>query len=517
MKKIIVFLSFFLIIPFHSSFSIFLQVQGLEDSYIKRVVVSPFDSEIIYVCSEKFLYRKQSEKGSFEKIEIFNSEEIRHIFFDSLYADILYIVTSRHVYKLNDRLGKLFSLSDIDDEIIFTAVKYKEMLYVGTSKGLYSASENDLIWRKIKGLGEAATYFLEPGDKGLYLANERGVYFLENGEKIERLFVLRKEQAVDEEGLVAQVIKIDIFNKDRIWLGTNRGLFVSEDKGLNWKKFYTPGIGSLFINCLNQTKLQNNAIYAGTVKGFFMVDFKRDRSRQLFEGLSSSYISWVDFTPKGKIYLATSKGLFENNYFTSIFPKDNLEVTLEEAFLVEENQETVLSYKEIDLEDSLEAILEGEPSVGEIQEAALLYNEVDPDKIAKWRKNLKNRAFFPEVSVDYDKTIWGSSSNGGSYYVGPYDWGISLSWDLADLIWNSSQTSIDTRSKLNTQLRLDILDEINRVYFERLRLKREVSVAAMSEDELFKSKLRLAELTAIIDSYTGGYLSQRVKEQNKKQ
>jgi len=94
-------------------------------------------------------------------------------------------------------------------------------------------------------------------------------------------------------------------------------------------------------------------------------------------------------------------------------------------------------------------------------------------------------------------------------------WDISLEWDLADLIWNPSQaSSIDTRSKLNTQLRLDILDEINRVYFERIRLKRELSQDNLTEEDLFKKQLRLLELTAIIDGYTGGYLSKRIGERN---
>ena len=513
MKKLIFFLSLFLFIPFHNSFSLFQPVRGLESGYIKRVIISPFDPEVIFVASKNSLYRSREGSYDFKKIAVFKDEEVEHIFFDSSLSDILYIVTSRHFYKFTNELEALFFSPD--GEVIFGAAKHKGVFYLGTSKGLYSASEDALIWRKIKALSGFSVYSPEPDEEGLYLATERGAYFLKNNKKAERLFVMRKEEAIGEEGLAAQLIKIDIFDKGRLWLGTNHGLFVSEDRGINWRKLYIPGIDNLFINSLVQTKLQDNTVYLGTTKGFFMVDFKRNTSQQLFEGLHSSYICWAEFTPKGKIYLATSKGLFENDYFTSIYPQDSMEITLEEEPFVEEIQEVILSYKKIDFRDSLEMVLEKEPLVGEIQEAALLYNEVDPDKIKNWRKSLKYRALFPEVSVDYDKTIWGN--HGGSYYVGPYDWGVNLKWDLADLIWNPSQTSIDTRSKLNTQLRLDILDEINRVYFERLRLKKEFSVAEMPEDELFKKKLRLAELTAIIDGYTGGYLSKQIKERNAKQ
>ena len=481
MKKLIFFLSFFLIIPFHNSFSLFRPVQGLESGYVKKVIISPFDSEIICAASKNSLYRSCKGSSDFKKIAVFKDEEVGHIFFDSFLADTLYIAASRHFYKFTNELEVLFSSPD--GEVIFTAAKYKGIFYLGTSKGLYFASEDTLIWRKIKALRGFSVYSLESDEKGLCLAAEKGAYLFKSNKRIERLFVMRKEEDAEEAGLVAQLLKADIFDDGRLWLGTNHGLFVSEDRGANWRKLYIPGIDNLFINSLVQTKLQDNTIYLGTTKGFFMVDFKRNVSKQLFEGLHSSYICWAEFTPEGKIYLATSKGLFENDYFTSIYPRDSLEI-----------------------------VLEGEPLVGEIQEAALFYNEVHPDKTREWRRNLKYRALFPEVGVDYDKTVWGSSS--GTHYVGPYDWGVNLKWDLADFIWNPSQTSIDTRSRLTTQLRLDILDEINRVYFERLRLKRELSITEMPEEELFKKKLRMAELTAIIDGYTGGYLSKQIKNQN---
>jgi len=497
-KKIIFLLSFFLIIPFHNSFSLFRPVQGLESGNIKRVIISPFDPEVICVASSNSLYKSRDGGREFEKVAVFKDEEVQHIFFDSYLVDTVYIITSRHLYRLKEGLERLFSSPD--DEIIYTAAKNKGLLYIGTSQGLRVASEDVLIWRKIKALGDLLIYFLEPDEEDLYLATEGGAYLLKDDERGERLFAMRREGTVDEEGLAARIIKVDIFNEGYLWLGTNRGLFVSEDRGINWRKLYISGIDNLSINCLVQTKLQANTIYLGTTKGFFMVDLGRNSSKQLFEGLHSSYIYWAEFTPEGKIYLATSKGLFKNDYFTSAYP-----------------------------EDSLEVVLGGEPSIQEIQQAALFYNEVSPDKIRKWREGAARRAWLPKFNVGMDADIdeqyhWAGTSVSSYYLVsqGPNDrslgWDVSLEWDLANLIWNPSQaSSIDTRSKLNTQLRLDILDEINRVYFERLRLKREFSIAEMSEEELFKKKLRLAELTAIIDGYTGGYFSQQIEDQNARQ
>ena len=136
-------------------------------------------------------------------------------------------------------------------------------------------------------------------------------------------------------------------------------------------------------------------------------------------------------------------------------------------------------------------------------------------KLAKWRNRLKYRALFPRISLGYDKTV-NYDSGSDKYFIGPYDWGVSLSWDVGDLIWNTYEDDVDTRARLNTQLRLDVIDEINRVYFERLRLKSEILGTSFKKDDLFKKELRLIELTAVIDGYTGGFFSQKKKELNER-
>ena len=117
---------------------------------------------------------------------------------------------------------------------------------------------------------------------------------------------------------------------------------------------------------------------------------------------------------------------------------------------------------------------------------------------------------MPKVTVGFNNNVYGSSS--GAFAVGPEDWNVNFSWDLSDLVYNSDQTSIDTRSKLMVELRNDILSEATRIYFERRKLQLEMMSLEqdVSRDGLDK-KLRLMELTALLDRLTGGRFTNVLK------
>lgn len=484
------FLAFlFMALPLSNALALFYPLDKIDDAHIKRVVISPFDDNFLYVASRNSLFISKDKGKTFSKACVFKDEEISHLFFDAQSVNTLYLVTTRHFYRIKDKMEMLFNAPE--EAIILSTAKLKSNIYVGTSDGVYAAEEDAFKWRKVAGLQEGiSVYFIEPVGKDLYLATSKGVYALRENDVLERLYVLRdKEVSVEEEsGVTANIIKADIFDKDKIWLGTSRGIVFSKDCGKTWEKLYLEGIDNLNISSIAQTTLEKDTLYVASPKGFFKVDLKNKISTQMFEGLSSSEISWVAFSSGGEIYLATSQGLFVNQYFTAPSKPASVEIMLGK-----------------------------EPTIREIQEAAMRYNDTHPDKIRQWRTALRFRALFPTLNLDYDKTISVyQSSTVDRSYVGPRDWGVSFSWNVADLVWDTHQDDIDTRSRLNTQLRLDILDEINRVYFERLRLKKQILAGSLPEEELFQKDLRLRELTAIIDGYTGGYFSKKSKALSEK-
>lgn len=201
----------------------------------------------------------------------------------------------------------------------------------------------------------------------------------------------------------------------------------------------------------------------------------------------------------GNLYACTEKGLFKSS-------PDYAGVLSEEGVFGEYSK--------------------GEPNIKDVQKQAIKYAEVSPDKIINWRKEAQKKAILPKVSMGLSRDtgdLWhwesGSSTKDCDDTLrrgrDSLDWDVTLSWDLSELIWNSDQTSIDVRSRLMVQLRDDILDEVNKLYFERIRVKMELDGLQIEDKKRrFEKELRVRELTASLDALTGGYFSSQIKANN---
>ena len=167
-----------------------------------------------------------------------------------------------------------------------------------------------------------------------------------------------------------------------------------------------------------------------------------------------------------------------------------------------------------------------EPTIQEVQAAAIEYAQVHPDKILKWRKKARYKAWLPKLGFDYkekrDKYHWDTWSTGVAdelrhEKVRDREWSTGLDWDLSNLIWNKDQYSIELRSRQMVELRNDVLDEVTRTYFERRRLQIEILLSPPEDmREKIEQELRIQELTADVDALTGGYLSRKLKEAKEK-
>ncbi|MFH1655553.1 MAG: hypothetical protein ABH954_02960 [Candidatus Omnitrophota bacterium] len=478
---------------------------GIREKDINFVLI---EANTIYVGTDRAVYLSEDEGRHYKKVLNISGKDsnVNFLIKDQNNPQIIYAATGnglyqsvnsgkswKNIFKGRNSLQRNCNAIAINDNRIFLA----------TQEGLFFSFDNAKTWNKSSGdLGSMEITSVALSENNIYLAASQGIYALTLDLKDQNKLYAVSIQEVSEEseennnddsdetaGLSRiNDIKID---KNKIYFGSDKGLFSSDDFGESWKRFNLEGLLSRDIKTIILDS-KTDRIFVGTNRGIF--GFSNNKWHQLYKGILTNRINYLTTDSSSNLWAATDKGVFKGSPRSEKF-----------------------SIKQDEIEDIFVAF-EGEPSIQKIQNQAIRYAEVQPEKIAGWRTQAMLAAFMPSISLNYDKNVYGSGSTNtaesdqpkryGTAMVGPRDWGIGLSWDLSELVWNPDQTSIDSRSKLMVELREDILDEVTRLYFERRRLQTELLISPPEEaNDRLDKVLRLDELTASIDALTGGYLT----------
>jgi hypothetical protein len=173
--------------------------------------------------------------------------------------------------------------------------------------------------------------------------------------------------------------------------------------------------------------------------------------------------------------------------------------------------------------DEVLARFESEPEVREVQAMVLEYSKTDPRYIDEWLRASKNSAWLPEVSVRYDYDQ--GYAYDWVYDVNPEgeldaedidnDHGVSVTakWKFDRLVMSSDRIRVISETQDIVKLRDKVLDTVTRLYFDRRRLQIDILLAGGGDLKTqVKNEMRLQELTAQIDAYTGGRFSARIQK-----
>jgi hypothetical protein len=163
-----------------------------------------------------------------------------------------------------------------------------------------------------------------------------------------------------------------------------------------------------------------------------------------------------------------------------------------------------------------------EPTVQQVQEAAVQYYQVHPDRIRSLRTNAQLKALVPKVSGGFSNYVTSSKRKlfDGLYSALPYKedetvngdyrgFSIDATWELDRLVFNAEV--------LDVQSLIGILDgvvrEVTTTYYIRRRLQIEM-VLRPPEDlaEKISQRIRIEELTGLIDAMTGGFMSRSLRK-----
>ncbi len=489
---------------------------------LRTVLVNPDNPRVIYVGSSNAVLKSEDAGTSWRNILSVRGQNkvVNFLLFEPKDKNSLYAATGNGLFCSTNQ-GK-------DWRRIFRGKSYLENecttlavlpygIYLGTKEGLFVSKDKGRSWHKeTSKIGNshilAIAYNLKEPNH-IYIACIDGVFkSKDSGQSWERIFVtgptedgndveeVTEDQDEEERFSNLKYISIDPNNANYLYLATDRGVYQSQDRGLNWEPLTSFGLLNRDVRFLFVSF--ESRLYAVTKSGVF--EHVNNRWQELSLTLSAKEFNFLAIDKQGVLYVACDNGLFRMDTQAS---------------------------EEYGQENIMELYYKNEPKINEVQQAAIKYAEVEPEKIMCWRKQASLRAILPKLTVSMDRdnnrTIyenirWGSTSNSNwdKYVIGPYDqtrynnknWGISLTWELGDLIFSDDQTNIDVRSKLMVQLRDDILDEVTKLYFERIRVKMELDNLTIEDrKKRFEKELRLQELAASLDALTGGYFSQKIK------
>jgi photosystem II stability/assembly factor-like uncharacterized protein len=478
---------------------------GISETDVRLVAVDPLDHDSVYAGAADKIYKSADGGETWRRIfSVYGGGVANFIAIDGQDPAMVYLATSNGLFASEDGgdtwRGLFQGIGEDEKNVTSVAIHPFDSarLYLGTAKGVMMTKDSGRNWHPFGGnLANAKANFIaiDPYRADtMYVAGIKGTFKTDDmGEQWERVLVTmpsveisgESEDSVNEQeevmGRGVTCIAISPHGSHEIYLGTDEGVFISTNAGKDWQKMRSTG---LFDKHINYIELAGAHIYAATDEGIFLLDEERIMWKRYNKGLTARKVTMLAFDAARKtMWAAAEGGVFKT------FPQ----------------------HKEVAGRDNPHpSHVVAEPSVREVQDIAIQYAEVYPGKIQGWRKGAKYRSILPELSVDYDRTVTYDSGS-DQYYRGPYDWGVSAKWDLADLIWNPYQKDIDVRSRLMVQLRDDVLDEVTHLYFERKRLQTELTLYPPNDAKVkLEKELRLQEVTAGIDALTGGYFSRRL-------
>ncbi|MCX5710213.1 MAG: hypothetical protein NT088_05795 [Candidatus Omnitrophica bacterium] len=474
----------------------------------RSVWVEPVDQKVILAGCRSGVVRSEDGGANWRNTLSVRGDN-RAINFLANDRDNFYACTGNGLFRSNNqgrswnRLFRGRNSYEADCQIIAASAG---KLFLGSNSGLFTSCDNGRSWQKVNNkLGSSRILAIVVESNNVYVACVDGVFkSKDSGGTWENIFVKHStengketEEMNEDRDEEERFSDIRYLARDQrsgyLYLATAKGVVVSKDEGATWENLTDFGLLSQDVLMVSVSK--DSDLYAVTKSGIFI--FKSGRWQELSFDLAAGDIRFVAVDDKDNLYAACEKGLFRS--------KIELSASFKAAGLANE-------------------YLSGEPKIGEVQKAAIKYAEVEPEKIINWRKQAAKKALLPQFDVSAGRNttdLWhwetGSSTKNEDDNLrrghDSLDWDVSLSWDLGELVWNNDQTSIDTRSRLMVQLRDDILDEVNKTYFERIRVKDEINNLAIEDrKKRFEKELRLQELTASLDSLTGGFFSQSLQQ-----
>ncbi len=482
---------------------------------IRTVLVDSRDSRIIYFGSEEGIFRSSDSGKSWKNVFSLKGgqRQVNVLAYGIKDKSLIFAATGNGLFCSLDGSGTWLRLfqgkSTLENDCSALAVS-GDCIYLGTKSGLFVSRDQGKSWKKQPGvLGHSEILSIACDEQGdnVYAACVQGLFrsglVSDSWKKVFTAFSKENlgdenEELIDseekEEISIIRFTAVDPAKPNLVYLALSSGIFFSPDKGKAWERLNNQGLIEQNIN--SAAVAIDSGLYCASGKGIYL--FKDNNWRYLSARLVSGVINGFTWDRQSNLYVAASKGLFRSS---GNFLSGEIEIPGNSGSF---------------------GYLNDGPPIAEVQSEAMKFAEVEPQKIMNWRKLAAKKAWLPKLNLGLNREttdLWhwesGSTTKDGDDSLrkghDSVEWDVTFSWDLGGIVWSDDQNSIDVRSRLSTQLRNDILDEVTKLYFERIRVKRDLeNLDILEKNKRMEKELRIRELNAYLDGFTGGYFSRNI-------
>ncbi len=171
--------------------------------------------------------------------------------------------------------------------------------------------------------------------------------------------------------------------------------------------------------------------------------------------------------------------------------------------------------------DAVLAAFDHEPSVQQVQDLAMNYTHTNREQVENWLRASRNSAWLPQLTgryqfqdtfdqdFDYEESLSAVLDQSGTQQRSQVQ--VQVRWDLDELVMSSTQIRVISESQDVVKLRDTVLTQVTGLYFDRRRLQVDMLLDPPKDVRAqVDQQLRLMELTAELDGYTGGWFSGEV-------
>ena len=167
-----------------------------------------------------------------------------------------------------------------------------------------------------------------------------------------------------------------------------------------------------------------------------------------------------------------------------------------------------------------------EPSVQQVQQKSIRYYQVHPDRISNLRLTARLKALMPSITGKFSNSVYHTNrgmvdalyrtlgnKEDESIAGDSVGFSVSASWALDRLVFNAEV--------LDVQSLIGILDgvvrEVTTVYYIRRRLQIDMVLRPPTDlASTISQRIRVEELTGLLDAMTGGYMTSYIKKHKAK-